>query len=571
MSERTTDLVPSAGAAPLGGSQTGAPAARRAVPAFHRRGGPLRLEPLAHRVIVSWGWRRAALAAAAGALSVLAMAPFHLAPVLFLTLPVLVWLIDGAGGGTRIGAAVSAGVAGWWFGLGYFLVGLHWIGSAFLVEREVFGWMMPFAVGGLAGGLALFYALGTALARLLWSPGPARVAALAFGLGCSEWLRGHLLTGFPWNALGQAFSATEASTQAAALFGLHGLTVLAVAIFASPAALVGAGRGVKRWPLALALSGLALILAGGGFRLWTALPDTVPGTRLRLVQPNIDQREKFRPELRDEVMDTYLGLSRRGPGGGEQDLSGVTHLVWPESAFPFLLTEDPRALGQIAELLPPGTTLVTGAVRADASGATEETRYHNSLYVITDEGEISATYDKTHLVPFGEYLPLQELLERIGLQQLTRIKGGFEAGRRRPAMTSSSAPPFGPLICYETIFPGEVLEGTGERPAWLLNLTNDAWFGQTIGPHQHLDQARLRSVEQGLPMARVANTGISAMIDPYGRILSALPLGAEGVVDTALPKALAAPPAARFPTLICAALLAAAAAAALAGARVPRF
>jgi apolipoprotein N-acyltransferase len=255
------------------------------------------------------------------------------------------------------------------------------------------------------------------------------------------------------------------------------------------------------------------------------------------MQPNVQQDEKFNPAAKQKVMSHYLDLSNRSTGPQRTGLRDVTHLIWPESAFPFLLTREPDALAQIAALLPQGTILITGAVRAPEvlPPGTKLSRAYNSIYVIDHDGSILSIYDKVHLVPFGEFLPLQNFLERLGLMQLTKVAGGFMPGDRRRVMDVPRAPSLLPLICYEIIFPGEVVAG-GERPAWLLNLTNDGWFGPSTGPYQHLQQARVRAIEQGLPLARAANTGISAVFDPLGRAVGSLTLGAEGVLDASLPR-----------------------------------
>ena len=231
------------------------------------------------------------------------------------------------------------------------------------------------------------------------------------------------------------------------------------------------------------------------------------------MQPALDQLQKWDPENKDAVLSTYYRLS--APEGSP--LTKGTILVWPESAFPFTLTQDAGALAAIAELLPPGTALVTGAYREEYP-PNGERQVYNTIYAIGDDGTILDAYDKVHLVPFGEYMPAGELLGRFGVRQLTR-RARFRPGRSAARSTLPFAPPFLPLICYEIIFSGEVL-GEGPRPAFMLNLTNDGWFGRTTGPYQHFHQARVRAVEEGLPLVRAANTGISAIIDPYGRIIT---------------------------------------------------
>ncbi|MCC2110737.1 MAG: apolipoprotein N-acyltransferase [Hyphomicrobiales bacterium] len=510
------------------------------------------MKALADRLILLWGWRRAAVAALAGALSALAFPPFDFFPVLWLTMPVFVWLLDGAiDEGGRFSAYRPAFAVGWSFGFGYFLAGMWWVGSAFLVEAETFGILLPFAVVLLPAGLALFWGLAALAARFMWPGNWFRILSLALALAVAEWLRGHLFTGFPWNLFGYVFAATLPTMQLAALIGSYALTIPAVIIFAAPATFWDGGNGRRRYGLGLiAAILLAAIFGYGAVRLQTPPPEDVAGVSLRIVQPSIDQRAKWRPENRKAVFERYLTLSQSQPSPDRIGLLTVSHLIWPESAFPFVLTETPEALAAIAEMLPAETTLITGALRTEPAPATGGRRpAFNSIYVLNDEGEIIAAYDKTRLVPFGEFLPFQSILESIGLEQLTRLRGGFTAGVRRQPLSTPGTPSFQPLICYEIIFPGKVL-GEGDRPVWLLNVSNDAWFGDSPGPYQHLRQAQLRAVEEGLPVIRAANTGISAIIDSYGRPLAQLGLGEPGVIDGALPGALSPPPAARYGSMV---------------------
>ncbi len=512
------------------------------------------MDRLAQAVILSWGWRRRFIALAGGAVSALAQAPFFAFPVLWLTLPVFVWLLDGSvatarrGGARRFWPAFSAG---WWFGFGYFLAGLWWIGAAFLVDAEEFAWLLPFAVVALPAGLALFWGLAAAVAQLMWRDDWRRILALAAALGAAEWARGTVLTGFPWNAIGYALTAGEVLMQSAALFGLYALNILAVLIFAAPAALVPPGAQARRNMVlpALATAGLAGLALFGFIRLDQAPRAMVAGTQIRIVQPAIDQAEKWKPENKPAIFQSYLDLSRQG--GLPEDGAGLV-LVWPESAFPFALTEEPGALAAIGALLPDGATLVTGAARVEANAGAGDgsRRVFNSIYVINDRGEIEDAYDKVHLVPFGEYLPFQQTLESLGLQQLTKLRGGFSAGPGRRALALPAAPAFSPLICYEIIFPGQVLPTNPRpdeaRPGFLLNVTNDAWYGRTPGPYQHMHQARVRAVEEGLPLVRAANTGISAVVDPFGRLIARTGLGERTSVTTPLPGAIEPPFSSRY-------------------------
>jgi apolipoprotein N-acyltransferase len=500
----------------------------------------VKLASLAHSIVLSWGWQRRSIAFVAGALSVLAMAPFNAWPILFFTLPTLVWLIDGIGG--RGWSALGAAAAiGWWFGFGYFLAGLYWLGYAFLVDAQTFGWLLPFAVVGLPAVLAIYTALGVALARALWQRGALRVVALGVSLTAAEWLRGHAFTGFPWNAFGYALTTPLVLAQAASVLGIWGLTFIAIVVFTSPATMFDDRTQTRRpWlPFTLAVLTLAVFAGLGAARLAHTPTRLVEGMHLRIMQPNLQQDVRFNYAAKREVMDRYVALSAR------QGLDHVTHLIWPESPFPFFLTREADALAQIARLLPEQTLLLTGAIRlADPNNPTESGVY-NSIYVIDHAGSIRTVYDKVHLVPFGEYLPFGDVLERIGLQTLTEQRGGFLAGDRHRLVAMPGAPSVLPLICYEIIFPGE-LASVDERPGWIVNVTNDGWFGTSSGPYQHLQQSRITAIEEGVPVARAANSGISAVIDPVGRMVASLPLGSEGVLDAPLPRPIAAPVYARL-------------------------
>ena len=511
-----------------------------------------RLRDVHHAVAAARGWRRGGIAFLAGALSNLALAPVFFSPVLFLTLPVLVWLIDEAARQSpqREMRARSAAVTGWWFGFGYFLFGLFWIGEAFLVEAETFGWLLPFAVTLMPAGLALFWGAATAAAAQFWRPGIERVLVLALALAASEWLRGHILTGFPWNVLGYALTWPLVLMQGAGLTGIYGLTLLAVPVFATPlVAAVSwqrAPRGLRRRlaPVLLMTVLPLLALAGyGTYRLAIAPTGNVDGVTLRLVQPSIPQRDKWRPEKQSEVFTQHLDLSRVNGKGERDDLRGITHVVWPEAAMPFLPLEHPEALSSIAALLPDGVSLVTGALRREPASepATNGWRAYNSLMVLDGDGRLAGVYDKTHLVPFGEYLPWQSLLESIGLKQLTRLRGGFSVGPEpRPLLDVAGLPPVGGLICYEAIFPG-VGAASASRPRVLINVTNDGWFGNTTGPRQHFHQARVRAVEEGLPLVRAANNGISAVIDSSGRVIGSIGMNDRASLDSPLPEVATAP------------------------------
>ena len=505
------------------------------------------------------GWRRGLAAFVAGGLSTLSLPPYNFLPILFITLPALVWLLDGVGEPTRARrkrVLWRAGIVGWWFGFGYFFFGLYWIGHAFLVEADRFAFLLPLAVTLLPAGLAFFTAAAAAVARLFWFEGYARVVILAICWTIFEWLRGHLFTGFPWNLIGQSFTGSDALMQVAALVGAYGLTFLAILIVASPATFdtrkgdaspLGAAQGAEHVfgverdaltiPLA-ALAGLALLWVGGTARLSSAVPAQSDDVHIRIVHPNTPFVDNWADE---NYLVTLIGQLLRMSGEITPERpSGIDDriiVVWPENAVPVLLARQPYLLSAIGRMLPEGALLVTGSNRGEPAPDQPSDRlglFYNSLYVIGAGGGIVETYDKHHLVPFGEYVPFRHLLGRLGLRQLVQFQGSFEVGPGPRTLALPDMPSVSPLICYEVVFGDEVV-ARGARPAWLVNVTNDAWFGTSAGPHQHFSQARLRAVEQGLPLVRSANSGISAVIDPYGRVVKSLPFDRRGIIDAPLP------------------------------------
>ncbi|WP_420960418.1 apolipoprotein N-acyltransferase [Brucella sp. IR073] len=486
-------------------------------------------------IILLSGWRRALAAFLAGALATLALPPYDFFAVCFVSFPVLVWLIDGAVDTADSGPVrrvLPAAIVGWWFGFGYFLGGLWWIGSALLVDAENFAWALPLAVVGLPAFLAFFYALAALIARLLWSDGLGRIFALAFSFGIAEWLRSFVLTGFPWNAIGYSAMPTPLLMQSDAVVGLFAMSALAVLVFAMPALLadrrhLGAGAGIA----------LALAAAHAGFglyRLHDAPPvnkDASDGVRVRIVQPSIAQTMKWDNDARRAIFDKLIALTELPPASGQPRPSVV---IWPETSIPYILTRTPEALARIGAALSDGQVLLAGAVREETGAGAAEPRYYNSIYAIDDRGEIIDAVDKVHLVPFGEYLPLEKWLRALGLQEVVEMPGGFTAAASRHSLRVNESLAFLPLICYEAIFPSE-LGYAGPRAKAILNVTNDAWYGDTPGPYQHFRQAQLRAVEQGLPLIRAANNGLSAVVDPYGRITDGLALNTVGIIDASLP------------------------------------
>ena len=471
------------------------------------------------------GWRRFLFAFAAGALSALSFAPYGFFPLLLLGFAVVVLLIDGAQ--SRLHPIRSAAFAGWTFGFGQFLVGLYWIAYAFFVDASDHLWQMPFIMTLLPGGLALLMALASGVAARFWHAGWPRVFLFAGCYGAAEWVRGWLFTGFPWNLPAYGWGAVLGVLQINALIGAYGLSLLTVLFGASLTLLFDRSRN---WVLPSVTTLLfVLIWVGGEFRLASSPVAYVPGVHLRLVQPNVPQKEKYLPSKREDHWRDLieLSLARNGPT--------PTNIIWPEAAPPFLLGRDGAALDDIAILTGTDRVLMTGAVRVETAPDAPP-KFFNSFYIFAHGGQLIATYDKFHLVPFGEYVPA--FLQRLGLNNVINMPGSFGSGDGPHTIAVPGAPPVGPLICYEILFPGEVT--AADRPQWLVNVTDDSWFGppSSSGPPQHLLIARVRAIEEGLPVARDANTGISAVIDPMGRFLGTLASNRKGILDSGLPQAL---------------------------------
>ena len=475
------------------------------------------------------GWRRMAALGALGVMAALALPPLYLLPLLIPAFSGLLWVLEDAP------ASGYAFADGWWFGFGFSTAGLYWIGFSFFVDAAQYGWMAPFAISGMAAGMALFPALAALSSHWVFArnpiSAPGRVLVFSSLWTAAEWLRGWALTGFPWNLIGTAWVVSDVMIQMAAVTGVYGLSLLAVASASVPAVLAEPPGRSSQWrAVAVALASLCLVWAAGAGRLSQASGETVPGVRLRLVQPNIPQALKWKPELRLRHVLKQLALSRAPADSGPPP----THVIWAETAVPFVIDQTPGLAKTLGLAAPPGGLLLVGAPRSTPQG-TKPSRLWNSLLALNSQGRVTGTYDKFHLVPFGEYVPLRGFLP---IKKLTAGRQDFSPGPGIRTLKLDGLPPVSPLICYEVIFPGRV--AAIARPAWLLNLTNDGWFGQTSGPYQHFATARLRSVEEGLPLVRVANTGISGVIDGYGRTVRSLGLGREGVLDSALPAALTA-------------------------------
>ena len=478
------------------------------------------------------GWRRNLAALIFGMMATLAMPPLFLFPLLIASFTGLYWLISAA-------SPKRAFLDGWWWGWGYYISGLYWMCIALMTDPDKFAWMIPFALFGLTAVIAIYCGVACWIYKRLVIPSLSRdlckdpsttlrsaqgeniltnIFTFATVWTLVEFARGHLFTGFPWNLAGYSFAVSDAAIQLASLAGAYGLTWWAVWLAAVPAS------GNRR-AIALSYIMCALLIGWGQWRLNGANHDTVPGVTLRLVQANILQHHKWDPKLQIEGLREYIRLTR-APG-----IEKVTHVIWPETAIPYVVKQGTFLTRALGSALPPGGLLISGGLREEREG--DRWELWNSLMAFDRKGTIVGRYDKYKLVPFGEFVPFREwlpdaLLTPVGMKDFSR-------GQGPQTLDWPGLVPVSPLICYEAIFP-ELAVAADRRPELLLNVTNDAWFGMSSGPHQHFHMARLRAVEQAVPLVRVANTGISGVIDSYGHVLSRIELGKKAILDVSLPK-----------------------------------
>jgi apolipoprotein N-acyltransferase len=483
-----------------------------------------------HGMIDGGGWRRAHLiGAGAGLIANLGFAPFYFFPASALGWIVLVWLLDGAARRARPMRAAFART--WTFGFAYFVGGLYWLYSPFTMVdgAEPF---MPVAIL-LPAGLAAIWGVATMIAIRFWSTGARRIGVFVFALMAAEWARSHLFGGFPWNLPGYVWPAGGEVSQLAAYGGIWLVSALTLLVFAAPATLADAGPfGFRVAPTIVA----ALLLGGAwgaGAQRLSAAPELTQ-TIVRVVGSGFSQEEKWQRGNAEKIYSYYVN-SIDDPGPSKADV-----VIWPESALPFTLLDQPDLLADIGARLG-DRVLVTGAVRAVERGP--KTLYYNSAVVLDGVSgalRVGQIYDKSKLVPLGEFIPLWRYIEPVALglhlKAMQEIGSGFEVGDPPAPVVIPGAPEAGVLICYEAIFPGFSPRGA-ERPQWLINVTNDAWFGGQTGPYQHFNEARYRAIEEGLPLARAASGGVSALVDPYGRVIVKTGLRG-GVAEAALPAAL---------------------------------
>jgi apolipoprotein N-acyltransferase len=484
-------------------------------------------------------WRGRGLALLAGLAAALAHPPFGVLPGL-LGYALLLWLLDTIDGPRPLR---SAFLRGWLAGLAYFGLGTWWIAEAFMVDAANQGWMAPFAVAAMAGGLALFWGLAALLYRLIRPPGVRRVLVFAGAFAVLEWTRGHVLTGFPWNLPGETWRAGSPPSQAAALVGAYGLTWITLAIAAAPAVWREGLAGRKAIAAAAAMLTALYI---NGWMPSHAAPKTTSPT-VRIVQANIQQSAKWDADSFARIVQAYVGLTAKPYAAGKP----ADIVVWPEGALPAAI-DDYLAPGTwvrqaIVDALQPGQLLLIGGYRYE--GTPDKPVYYNSLIALKRgpaDIEVVGVYDKHRLVPFGEYLPMDALLTKLGVKSLAHLGDGFETGPRPAPLRIAPDLIVQPLICYESLFPRLAKPDPSVRA--LVNVSNDAWFGVTSGPLQHLNLASYRAIETARPIIRATPTGVSALIDARGKIVpnARLDLGETGVIDGMLPETGMATPFARL-------------------------
>ena len=493
------------------------------------------LNSLYNKVLKLRAVNRIGLAMLLGFMSALALPPWHIIPLILPAFTGFIWLLILAEKSPN--PLRASFVTGWLFGFGHFLLGVHWIIEPLLIDGSSHAWLIPFALIGLPGGLAIFIVITSLLTSYIIQfygfSALGRITLFSIIWVFSEWIRGWLFSGFPWNLIGYVWADLTEVMQATAFIGVFGLSFVTLLASTMPALLVST-LNYKKIVLVITFSLIvpSILWIGGSNRLASAPTyeeqDTVsmvPGVRLRVVQANIPQKDKWKPDLQAAHLLRYIEMSRKVTP------ISPTHVIWPETAIPFILEKNNSIRLMLASAAPEEGLLFAGSI---SQAGDEKSQFRNSLYVINSKGKIVDRYDKVRLVPFGEYLPFGNLLP---FDKIVPSKASFVSGTEYRTMELPGLPKLGPLICYEAIFPGMSLKAS-ERGEWLLNLTNDAWFGKFAGPQQHLAIASTRAIENGVPMVRAANTGISAIVDPYGRKLLTIGLGEQGVLDSGLPKAL---------------------------------
>jgi apolipoprotein N-acyltransferase len=495
---------------------------------------------LAHQFAAIAGWRRYGLAFLFGVCATATLPPVDLTPLLLVAFPGLLWLDEGSSGPW---ASFRLGYA---FGFGFFVSGFYWIAGALLVDLASFWWLLPVAVLALPAAFALYIGLVLLATNLVTNKlrlaGLARVFVFAIAWAVAEWVRGHAFTGLPWNLIGYAWSGGFPGgivmLQSVACIGIYGLSFLTVLAASLPALLgtVSLGPISPGRRLAPAIgAGLLILVPGllGAIRLQTT-PSVDTGIWLRIVQPSIPQTMKWDPTAAERNFRLLLDLS------GAPATRPIAAVVWPEAATPFLLGRDAPRRRQIGAIASGRGYVITGAVRANPPPG-PPVQIWNSIEALNGDGDVIARYDKAHLVPFGEYVPFRD---ELPLKKITPGTVDYTAGAGPRTIDLSGLPRFAPLICYEVVFPHAIVD-EHDRPEWILNVTNDAWYGRSSGPYQHFAIARTRAIEEGLPLVRAANNGVSGVVDALGRVRARIDLDTVGYADLPLPAPENQPPYAR--------------------------
>lgn len=483
------------------------------------RGGLMSLQPKKAWLIL----------VALGLFSGLSASPLHFFPALTIGLTGLIWLLD-----VSIDSEKPVR-SGFWraflFGWAYLGIGVFWVAFAFWNRGGVYVFFGPLVAIGGGAFLAAFWGLAGALYAKLKLRGPVRILAFAVVILAAEAAKGLPFTQFPWNLPAHVFPAGGAVSQSAAWLGAWGLSFVALILFSSPAALAGQGSETqRRLPVLISLLILAVLYAGGTQRLGQAEVSSQPDLVFRLVNVDINQQDKWAPGGEDIVRTRYLELT------ASEGIDNVTHVIWPEGALPLFLIEDSASIAALTEILTHDQTLLAGTPRRERT-ADGELHYYNSLVAMRFSEErprVTGLYDKVLLVPFGEFVPLGNLISAFGVRSLQELVAGYSPGSEFVTLEDADAPAFFPIICYEAVFSG-IVPGGADRPDWILNISNDAWFGPTAGPRQHLNITRYRAIETGLPIVRSASRGFSGVIDPFGRMPVRVDRRYEGVTDVTLP------------------------------------
>ena len=455
-----------------------------------------------------------------GWLAIAALPPWYAFPVLFVSFSLLLWFIQNSN------SKSMAFKSGYYFGFAFFAFGLAWINNALLLDAKAFGWLVPITF--LASGF--FFGLFIAIpAWLSWYAKKdwARYLAFTALFVIFEWIRSFFLTGFPWNLIGSTLAFSDILIQAASLGGTYFLSLLVLLAAGAPFLYLN-NKGKKRLKISTSIIVVILVfLSSFGYFKIKAHPYQASSTIVRLIQPAIPQSLKWNAAALSDNLEQHIKLSQL-PG-----FDNVDFVIWGETAFPYAIEQDIYHRQMLQYAIPPQGYLITGALRYEDIQKPQYKAY-NSLFVLDKSNKIIATYDKFHLVPFGEYLPLRKYLP-YWIKPIANAIGSFEAGQGPAVIKIPGQPSLGGLICYEVIFPHQILDNNN-RPQWMVNLTNDGWYGDSAGPRQHLEAARLRAVEEGITIARVAGSGISALISPLGTVLGQIPLHKQGILDIALPK-----------------------------------